>query len=350
MIMALSSTFSLTPNERAELRTHLRRHNLAASVAQRMRIVLMLADGASYNEIQEQLETAATTISRWKKRYEKEGLAGLATFHPGQPPRLLTAELRAKILSKIKEAPPDGSTHWTLRKMAKVLKVGKDLIHKVWKELDLRPHRLDRYKASDDPEFERKAAEIIGLYLHPPQHAAVFSVDEKSAIQALDRTDRRLPLSPGRAERHGFEYLRHGTLSLYAAFNTQTGNVLGKTTDRHTSDEFISFLGEVVTSCSPNQQIHIILDNLSAHKTAKVDQFLKHHPQVQFHFTPTYSSWLNQVEIWFSKLQRDVIIRGIFTSVGDLSRKIMRYIRLYDKTAKPFKWKYNDVSKRIRKY
>jgi hypothetical protein len=142
---------------------------------------------------------------------------------------------------------------------------------------DLRPHRLDRYKASNDPEFERKAADIIGLYLHPPQHAAVFCVDEKSAIPASDRTDRRLPLSPGRAERHGFEYVRHGTLSLYAAFNTKTGNVLGKTTARHTSDEFVSFLDEVVAHCPQDQEIHIILDNLSAHKTAKVDTFLQRH-------------------------------------------------------------------------
>lgn len=350
MSMALHSELSLTVDQRAELQAHLRRHNLPASVAKRMRIVLLLADGASYAEIQQKLETAATTIARWKTRYEQAGLEGLATFHPGQPPRLLTPQLRAKILSKIKEPPPDGSTHWTLRKMAKVLKVGKDLIHKVWKELDLRPHRLDRYKASNDPEFERKAADIIGLYLHPPQHAAVFCVDEKSAIQALDRTDRRLPLSPGRAERHGFEYVRHGTLSLYAAFNTKTGSVAGKTVARHTSDEFVSFLDQVVASCSNGQQIHIILDNLSAHKTAKVGTFLQLHPNVQLHFTPTYSSWLNQIEIWFSKLQRDVIIRGIFTSVQDLSRKILRYIRLYAKTAKPFRWKYNDVTKRIPKY
>ena len=231
--MALSSTFSLTPEQRAELETHLRRHNLPAGVARRMRIVLLLADGASYSQIQEKLDTAATTIARWKARYEEAGLEGLATFHPGQPPRLLTAELRAKILSKTKESPPDGSTHWSLRKMAKALKVGKDLVRQVWKELNLRPHRLDRYKASDDPEFEQKAADIIALYLNPPQHAAVFCVDEKSAIQALDRTDRRLPLSPGRAERHGFEYVRHGTLSLYAAFNTKTGNVVGKTAARH---------------------------------------------------------------------------------------------------------------------
>jgi transposase len=337
--MTLRSTLSLTSTERGELDAQLRRHNLSASVAHRIRIVLLLAEGASYSDIQEQLNAPASTISRWKKRYREKGLVGLATVHPGQTPRLLTAGLRAKILNKIKEAPPDGSTHWSVRKMAKVLKVGKDLVHKVFKELDLRPHRLDRYKASDDPDFEQKATDIIGLYLNPPQHAAVFCVDEKSAIQALDRTDRRLPLTPGRAERHGFAYLRHGTLSLYAAFNTKTGKVLGKTAARHTSDELVSFLGQVVNSCPPKQEIHIILDNLSAHKTAKVSDFLEQHPEVQLHFTPTYGAWLNQVEIWFSKLQRDVIIRGIFASVEDLSRKILRYIRLYDQVAKPFTWK-----------
>jgi transposase len=230
-----------------------------------------------------------------------------------------------------------------------VLKVGKDLIRKAWKEVDLRPHRLDRYKASDDPEFESKAADIIGLYLNPPQRAVVFCVDEKTAIQALDRTDRCLPLSPGRAERHGFEYVRHGTLSLYAALNTQTGEVHGKTVARHTSDEFVSFLNQILVGRQA-QEIHIILDNLSAHKTPKVQQFLEGHTNVTFHFAPTYASWLNQVEIWFSKLQRDVIIRGVFTSVRDLERKILRYIRLYAKDAKPFKWKYNNVKRRIRKY
>jgi transposase len=348
--MALRFTLSLTPTERGELDSQLRRRNLPASVAQRIRIVLLLADGVTYGDIQEQLNVPASTISRWKKRYQEQGLVGLATVHPGQAPRLLTAALRAKILNKIKEGPPDGSTHWSVRKMAKALKVGKDLVHKVFKELDLRPHRLDRYKASDDPDFEQKATDIIGLYLNPPQHAAVFCVDEKTAIQALDRTDRCLPLSPGRAERHGFEYRRHGTLSLYAAFNTKTGKVLGKTAASHTSEEFVSFLGDVVDSCPPKQEIHIILDNLSAHKTAKVKHFLEQHPELQLHFTPTYASWLNQVEIWFSKLQRDVIIRGIFTSVEDLSKKILRYIRLYDKVAKPFNWKYNDVTKRIRKH
>ena len=201
--------------------------------------------------------------------------------------------------------------------------------------------------ASNDPKFESKAADIIGLYLNPPSHAAVFCVDEKTAIQALDRLDPVLPLSPGRAERHGFEYYRHGTLSLYAAFNTQTGNVLGHTAARHTSAEFVAFLSDILANQPKGKQIHVICDNLSAHKTDRVKQFLSEHPTVCIHYTPTYSSWLNQVELWFAKIQRDVIARGIFTSVTDLKRKLMRYIREYNKTPKPIKWIYRNTNNRI---
>ena len=310
----------------------------------------MLDEGTSYSDIREKLDTTAPTISLWKRRYREAGVVGLVSVHPGQPPKKLTPQFRAKVLAKTQQAPPDGSTHWSLRKMAAVMGVSKDLIRQVWREADLKPHRLDRYMASNDPQFEEKAAEVIGLYLNPPQHAAVFCVDEKSAIQALDRLDRRLPLSPGRAERHGFEYHRHGTLSLYAALNPQTGEVIGQTASRHTSADFVAFLGEVVASQPENQAIHIILDNLSAHKTPLVSEFLKEHKNVKLHFTPTYSSWLNQVEIWFSRLERDVITRGIFTSVSDLRRKIMRYIRLYGKTAKPFRWKYADPTRRIKSW
>jgi transposase len=163
----------------------------------------------------------------------------------------------------------------------------------------------------------------------------------------LDRLDPVLPLSPGRAERHGFEYYRHGTLSLYAALDVKTGKVHGKTTARHTSEEFVSFLAQVVKQCQPTEEIHIVLDNLSAHKTKKVDEFLEQHPNVRLHFTPTYSSWLNQVEIWFGRIERDVIARGIFTSVKDLGRNLMRYIRAYAKTVRPFRWTYLDVFRRI---
>jgi transposase len=172
-------------------------------------------------------------------------------------------------------------------------------------------------------------------------------VDEKTAIQALDRRDPILPLSPGRAERHGFEYVRHGTLSLYAALETQTGAVLGKTAERHTSDEFVAFLDQIVSSQRPDREIHIIADNLSAHKTAKVVAFLEAHPNVQLHYTPTYASWLNQVELWFAKLKRDLLTRGIFTSVTDLARKLRRFITKYNERAKPVRWAYVDPSRRI---
>ena len=251
-------------------------------------------------------------------------------------------------MSATRRKPHDGSTHWSCRKLASVLGVSKDAVHRVWKEAGLKPHRLERYMASDDPEFETKAADILGLYLHPPQHAAVFCLDEKTAIQALDRLDPVLPLSPGRAERHGFEYYRHGTLSLYAALNTATGRVHGKTAARHTSREFVAFLHEVVGLCPPRQRIHIILDNLSAHKTQAVRDFLQKHPRVRFHFTPTYSSWLNQVEIWFAKIEREVIARGIFTSVSDLARKLRRYINAYSANARPIQWKYSDPTRRVR--
>jgi transposase len=337
----------LTPTQRGELGAYLRKRNLPASVAKRMHIVLLLDEGISYRDIEDKLGVPPSTISRWKQRYEQDGVVGLATIHPGQQPQKLTAEFRAKVLERTRQAPPDGSTHWSLRKMAVVMKVNKNLIARIWKEADLKPHRLERYMASNDPQFEEKAAAIIGLYMNPPQNAAVFCVDEKSAIQALDRLDRRLPLSPGRAEKHGFEYHRHGTLSLYAALNPQTGEVIGQTAPRHTSQEFVSFLGEVIATQPEGREVHIILDNFATHKTDLVKDFLKRHPNVKLHFTPTYSSWLNQVESWFSKLQRDIIDRGIFTSVADLKRKILRYIRLYQKAAKPFRWKYSDPRKRI---
>ena len=221
------------------------------------------------------------------------------------------------------------------------------MVARVWAKHGLKPHRVEGYLASNDPDFEDKAADIIGLYLNPPTNAAVFCVDEKTAIQALDRTLPVLPLSPGRAERHGFEYIRHGTLSLLAAFDTRSGEVLGKTVARHTSAEFVAFLQDLIAHQPKGKEIHVILDNLSTHKTKKVAAFLEENPNVTLHFTPTYSSWLNHVELWFAKIQRDVIARGIFESVAELSRKIMRYIKTYNEDAKPVKWKYYDPTRRI---
>jgi transposase len=314
----------------------------------RARLMLALAEGASWSQIEGRLGTSRPTIARWKRRFEQEGMARLDAKHKGSEPRTATASVQARVLRKTTQRPPDGSTHWSCRKMAAALGLSKSTVQRIWRRARLQPHRLDQYMASNDPEFEKKAADIIGLYMKPPQHAAVFCVDEKSAIQALDRWDPVLPLSPGRAERHGFEYYRHGTLSLYAALEVKTGKVLGKTAPRHTSAEFVDFLNHIVTHAKWAGEIHIVLDNLSAHKTQAVEEFLQTNPKVRFHFTPTYFSWLNQVEIWFSKIERDVIARGVFTSVADLARKLRKYIRAYGQSAKPFRWTYIDTARRIR--
>ena len=338
---------TLSEEQRIELKSWAQSRTLPAGDVFRARLILALSEGRSYSQIQATLRTTAPTISRWKRRFEKEGIAGLDARHQGSQPRVADATMQAKIVRKTQQKPTDGSTHWSCRKMASAMGVSKSTVQRVWALTRLKPHRLDRYMASNDPQFEKKAADIIGLYLKPPQHAAVFCVDEKTAIQALDRHDPVLPLSPGRAERHGFEYYRHGTLSLYAALDVKTGKVHGMTAARHTSQEFIAFLEGLVERTAWAKAIHVVLDNLSAHKTKDVERFLAEHPQVRFHFTPTYSSWLNQVELWFAKIQRDVIARGVFTSVGDLGNKLRKYIRAYSRSAKPFRWTYTDPARRI---
>jgi transposase len=320
---------------------------LRAGDGQRARLILMLAEGEPWVSIQEVLGCSSAYIDRWSKRFRQQRLAGLFARHRGRRVEKRTPKLEAKILDWTRRPPNDGSTHWSSRRLAKALGVNHMMVARVWKRAGLRPHRLERYMASNDPQFEQKAADVIGLYVNPPQHAAIFCVDEKTAIQALDRLDPVLPLSPGRAERHGFEYYRHGTLSLFAALNTRTGTVLGQTAARHTTEEFVAFLTQLVALEPADREIHIIADNLSSHKTQRVRQFLSAHPNVHLHFTPTYSSWLNQVEIWFSKIERDVIARGIFTSVADLARKLMRYIRHHNRSAQPIKWSYQDPAHRI---
>ena len=337
----------LTPSQREELEGWAQSRSLPAGDVFRARLILTLSDGLSYREIERKLGASAPTVALWKRRFEESGIAGLQGRHKGSKPRAATPAIQARVIRRVQEKPSDGSTHWSCRKLAAELGLSKSTVQRVLAQANLKPHRLERYMASNDPQFESKAADIIGLYIHPPQHAAVFCVDEKSAIQALDRLDPVLPLSPGRAERHGFEYYRHGTLSLYAALDVKTGKVQGKTAARHTSAEFVDFLTTLVGKARSAEEIHIVLDNLSAHKAPAVRDFLEANPKVRFHFTPTYSSWLNQIEIWFSKIERDVIARGVFTSVADLSRKLMKYIRAHAKVAKPIRWTYTNAKRRI---
>ena len=339
----------LTKNERMELLKQAGARNGRADSARHARLILLLAEGLTWAEIRAKLDCSDSYISRWSRRFATDRLAGLFARHAGRERYKVTDRLEARVLARTtKHKPADGSTHWSSRKLAAELgELSHMTVARIWAKHGLKPHRLEGYLASNDPDFEAKAADVIGLYLNPPQHAVVFCVDEKTAIQALDRQDPVLPLSPGRAERHGFEYYRHGTLSLYAAFNTKTGEVLGKTAARHTSAEFIAFLTDIVIHQPRGKEIHVIADNLSAHKSTPVKDFLAAHPKVHLHFTPTYSSWLNQVELWFGKIERDVIARGVFTSVSDLKRKLMRYIRHYNEQPKPVKWKYFDTTKRI---
>ena len=339
----------LTKSERMELQQQAGARNGRADSARHARLILLLAEGLTWAEIRAKLDCSDSYIDRWNKRFAADRLAGLFARYAGRSRYKVTDRIEARVLARTtKHKPGDGSTHWSSRKLAAELgDISHMTVSRIWAKHGIKPHRLEGYLASNDPDFETKAADVIGLYLNPPQHAAVFCVDEKTAIQALDRKDPVLPLSPGRAERHGFEYFRHGTLSLYAAFNTKTGEVLGKTAQRHTSAEFVAFLNDIVANQRRGKEIHVIADNLSAHKTKRVDEFLAAHLNVHLHFTPTYSSWLNQVELWFGKIERDVIARGVFTSVSDLKRKLMRYIRHYNTQPKPVKWKYFDTSRRI---
>lgn len=347
---ARAGLMQLTGSERSELSQQANTQSGRADVARRARLILLLDEGMIWAEIRTKLDCNDGFIARWKKRFNAERLAGLYTRHAGREPYRVTDKLEARVLDyTVMRKPADGSTHWSSRKLAAELgqKISHMTVARIWDKHGLKPHRLEGYMASNDPDFEAKAADVIGLYMNPPQHAAVFCVDEKTAIQALDRKDPVLPLSPGRAERHGFEYYRHGTLSLYAALNTATGEVYGKTAAHHTSAEFVAFLTDIVANQPRGKEIHIIADNLAAHKTPGVKAFLAAHENVRMHYTPTYSSWLNQIELWFAKIERDVIARGVFTSVKDLSRKLLRYIRRCNKDPRPVKWKYADPTNRF---
>jgi len=343
-----SHEIELSDGERMELLELSRSRTARGDLVRRAQMVLAMADGVPYSVLTGRFKTSTTTLTRWRKRFVERGIAGLSDqLKAGRGDRI-TAKDEARILAATQRPPPQPLTHWTTRRLAKKLGYSHSTVARVWKRAGITPHRLERYSASPDPDFEKKAADIIGLYLDPPAHAAVFCVDEKTAIQALDRKLPVLPLSPGRAERHGFEYVRHGTLSLYGALEVHTGHVEGMTAQRHTNEAFLTFLDKVLTTQPSDREIHIICDNLSAHKTKAVRAWLVDHPTVSIHYTPTYSSWLNQVEIWFGKIQRDLIARGIFTSTSDLRRKIMSYIRLHNRDCRPFRWTYRNTKNRIR--
>lgn len=308
-------------------------------MAERARIVLLSAQGEAIGSIAEKVGVDRRTVYKWRRRYAQDGVAGLRDqARPGRPRKLSAAEVQ-KILDLTTQQRPSESTHWSQRLMVKYAGVTQWQVRQVWAAADLRPHRLKTFKLSNDPQFADKVVDVVGLYMQPPANAVVLSVDEKTQIQALDRTQPMLPLRPGQIERRTHDYKRHGTTSLYAAFDIATGKVLGQLSERHRAKEFLEFLARIDRTVAPELDLHLILDNSSTHKTAEVRAFLAEHPRLHFHFTPTSASWLNAVESWFSQLERRSLYRGVFTSVASLRRELRSYIKTHNaECAKPFVW------------
>ena len=336
----------LTPAHRTELEEIAGSHALAARFVQRARIVLLLADGTSARAASGQLDVSRPTIAKWRQRFLDGGVDALTSYHPGRTPWKLTGRVRARVLAATRRPPPDGKRRWSCRRLAAHLGVSKDVVQRVWREADLPPHGLARYMTSSDPDFKTKTADIVGLCLDPRCQAAVFRVGEKTAIHAPNARERVFPLSPARAEGRTSEHSRDGALSLHAALSTRSGSLRGSTA-RHTSGDLVAFLGEVVATCEPHQQLHLILDKRSAQRTKTLARFLDQHPDVKLHLTPTPSSWLKQLELWLSKVRPDVPRSGIRGSTAGLARQLRRYIQACAKQAQPFRWKCRKPARRL---
>ncbi len=328
-----------------ELRAMLYSDVYDGSVAWRAQIVLWDDAGYSAAEIAEKAETSKPTVYKWLDRYAEQGIAGLESRKSTGRPRSISDEVRARIVALTRTTPPasTGLTHWSSSEMAKYLKrhegvsVSHDFVAQLWREHGLQPHRQGTFKLSNDPDFAAKVADVVGLYLDPPTGAVVLSMDEKTQVQALDRTQPLLPLDFDKSEKRTHDYVRHGTTNLFAALNVGTGEVIGRCFDRRRTVEFVTFLNQVIRRY-PHQEIHVIMDNLSTHAGDEIDQWQEKHPQVEFHYTPTGSSWMNQVEIWFGIITRQAIRRGTFQSVRQLIQHIDNYIAHWNEDAAPFTW------------
>jgi transposase len=326
----------LRPGDRELLESWTRSSAIRAGLAQRARIVLMAADGVSNTEIAERVGVSRPTVIGWRDRYASSGLRGLEDERRSGRPRTVD---RAKILAATLTPPPAGVgvTHWSSRLLADHLGVDASTVLRTWRHHRVQPWRVETFKFSTDPELVAKVTDVVGLYLHPPENAIVLSIDEKSQIQALNRTQKTLPMQPGQAEKRIHDYVRHGTTTLFAALEIATGQVTGVCKPRHRHQEFLVFLRHLARGY-PDQQLHLIMDNYAAHKHPKVKAWLAANPRICVHFTPTSGSWLNLVEVWFSIIERQAIHRGAFPSVRDLMIKIRIFINGWNDRCQPFVW------------
>ena len=343
----------LTDAQRKQLLAISRHRSTPRGIVLRISIVLGAAEGVANRALARKVSTSVPTVLLWRKRYESDGLKGLLEERPrsGRPKRI-SGEQEVAIVEATMKTIPKNATHWSVRAMAASQKVSSATVQRIWKKHKLQPHRVESFKFSNDPEFAPKVRDIVGLYMNPPDKAIVLSVDEKSQIQALDRTQPILPLRPGLPARQTHDYERHGTTTLFAALNVLEGTVIGECQPRHRHQEFLRFLNRIDQSVNPGLEIHLVLDNYGTHKHSEVKKWLTKRPRYHVHFTPTSSSWLNQVERWFAEITRKRIRRGTFHSVRELIKAIRDYIRHHNSSPRPFQWvaSASQIIRKVSKY
>jgi len=328
----------LTGNEREELQRLVRRPKTARALAERAAIVLACATGKSNTEVAGMYRVTVQTVGKWRQRFVRERLQGLHDEPRSGAPRSITDEQVERVIARTLETMPPKGTHWSTRSMAKEMGMTQTAVSRIWRAFALQPHRSETFKLSKDPLFIDKVRDIVGLYLDPPEHALVLCVDEKSQIQALNRTQPLLPLRPGQAERRTHDYERHGTTTLFAALDTKTGHVIGELHRRHRASEFLKFLHTIDAQTSTELDLHLVLDNYGTHKTPAIHRWLVKHPRFHLHFTPTSASWLNLVERWFAELTEKQIRRGSHRSTLQLEAAIKDFLAQHNTEPKPFVW------------
>jgi len=323
--------------DRKRLERLARAPSTPAGLSRRARAVLLMAEGLSGMEIAQRIGYTWVQVSRLRRRFAEAGVAGLADRPRSGRPAAVTARKRAQVVALTLKPPRPGHTHWTTRDLAREVKLSHMTVHRIWRGHALQPHRVETFKFTTDPDAERKIRDIVGLYLNPPSHAVVLSLDEKTQIQALNRTQPLLPLRPGLPARQTHDYRRNGLTSLYAALEVASGSVIGECRERHTGVDFVGFLARVQRSY-PGQELHVIIDNSSTHTTPAVREWLEQHPWVHFHFTPKGASWINLIEAWFGILTKKSIRRGSFDTVRALVKHIRAYIQEWNQHPTPFVW------------
>jgi transposase len=333
-----TAVLTLTEAERQTLDSFAHRARTAPVLARRARIILECATGADNKAVARKLRVREQTVCKWRGRFVRDRIDGLSDEPRPGAPRSVTDQQVERVVVQTLETTPRGQTHWSVRGMAKAAGLSRMTISRIWRAFGLQPHRSDTFKLSPDPLLIEKVRDIVGLYLHPPERAVVLCVDEKSQIQALDRTQPLLPMRPGQAERRTYDYKRNGTTSLFAALDVKTGKVIGRFHRRHRSIEFRKFLDIIDANVPPELDVHVIMDNYGTHKTPLIRNWLAKRPRFHVHFTPTYSSWINLVERWFAELTNKQVRRGVHRSVAELERAIQEFLDANNDAPTPFVW------------